>query len=163
TAIPAIRIPRRPMSPPPLVTTGRSVAPRHRFDPSWLGWFGRIRCGSRRTRRNGAVRASVARGDLAVWPRCRAPLRGGGRARPAPAVAQDLPPPPPAAALPPAIKTPSTKGCVGKPPRQTEDPLAPPCVASFSGDNFGATYQGVSKDEISVLFYFDGFINDIGT
>src|SRR5947209_7287984 len=70
---------------------------------------------------------------------------------PAPAVAQDLPPPPPAAALPPAIKTPSTKGCVGKPPRQTEDPLAPPCVASFSGDNFGATYQGVSKDEISVL------------
>jgi hypothetical protein len=36
-------------------------------------------------------------------------------------------------------------------------------VASFSGDNFGATYQGVTKDEIAVLFYFDGFINDIGT
>ena len=58
------------------------------------------------------------------------------------------------------MKTPSTKRCVGKPPRQTEDPLAPPCVASFAGDNFGVTYQGVTKDEISVLFYFDGFIKN---
>ena len=51
----------------------------------------------------------------------------------------------------------------GQAARQTEDPLAPPCVASFTGDNFGATYQGVSKEEVAVLFYFDGFINDIGT
>ena len=88
---------------------------------------------------------------------------GGTGKGPGPAPAADDAPPPPAAVLPPAIKTPSTKRCIGKPPRQTEDPLAPPCVASFAGDNFGATYQGVSKDEISVLFYFDGFINDIGT
>jgi hypothetical protein len=88
---------------------------------------------------------------------------GGTGKGPGPAPAAEAPPPPPAVALPPAIKTPSTKRCVGKPPRQTEDPLAPPCVASFTGDNFGVTYQGVTKDEIAVLFYFDGFINDIGT
>ena len=70
---------------------------------------------------------------------------------------------PPAAVLPPSVKTPSTKRCVGNPPRQTEDPLAPPCVASFSGDNFGATYaNGVTKEEVRILFYFDNF-TDIGT
>ena len=53
-------------------------------------------------------------------------------------------------------KNPSTKRCVGSPPRQTEDPLSPPCVAYFEGDNFGATYPGVTKDEIRVLFYFTG-------
>lgn len=74
--------------------------------------------------------------------------------------APELPPP---AELPPSVKTPSTKRCVGNPPRQTEDPLAPPCVASFAGDNFGATYQGVSKEEVRILFYFDGFLNDIGS
>ncbi|HEX6379761.1 MAG TPA: hypothetical protein VF180_00815, partial [Acidimicrobiia bacterium] len=84
---------------------------------------------------------------------------GTGGPGPGPGPAPDDAPPPPADILPPAIKTPSTKRCVGKPPRQTEDPLAPPCVASFAGDNFGATYQGVSKDEIAILFYFDGFIN----
>ena len=53
-----------------------------------------------------------------------------------------------------AIKTPSTKRCVGSPPRQTEDPLSPPCVASYSGDNGGATYKGVTADEIRVIYYF---------
>lgn len=33
----------------------------------------------------------------------------------------------------------TNKRCVGNPPRQTEDPLSPPCVAFFQGDNFGAT------------------------
>src|SRR5207253_2591237 len=88
---------------------------------------------------------------------------GGTGKGPGPAPAADDAPPPPAAVLPPAIKTPSTKRCIGKPPRQTEDPLAPPCVASFAGDNFGATYQGVSKDEVNALFYFDAPINDLGT
>jgi hypothetical protein len=46
------------------------------------------------------------------------------------------------------------KRCVGSPPRQTEDPLSPPCVAFFEGDNFGATARGVSKDEIVVVAYF---------
>ncbi|HYH51727.1 MAG TPA: hypothetical protein VEG38_19455 [Acidimicrobiia bacterium] len=87
---------------------------------------------------------------------------GGPGSGPGPAPVLDEPPPPPVD-LPPAVKTPSTKRCVGKPPRQTEDPLAPPCVASFTGDNFGVTYQGVTKEEVAVLFYFDGFINDIGT
>ena len=44
-----------------------------------------------------------------------------------------------------AVKDPSTKRCVGNPPRQSEDPLSPPCVASFNGDNGGATYHGVTR------------------
>ena len=52
-------------------------------------------------------------------------------------------------------KNPSTKRCVGTPPRQTEDPLSPPCVAHFSGDNFGATHRGVSASEARVVVYFD--------
>lgn len=53
-----------------------------------------------------------------------------------------------------AVKTPSTKRCVGSPPRQSEDPLSPPCVASFSGDNGGATYRGVDADEIRIIYFF---------
>jgi hypothetical protein len=53
-----------------------------------------------------------------------------------------------------AVKTPSTKRCVGSPPRQTEDPLSPPCVASYTGENGGATYKGVTADEIRVIYYF---------
>ncbi|HUR49100.1 MAG TPA: hypothetical protein VMY88_06165, partial [Acidimicrobiales bacterium] len=53
-------------------------------------------------------------------------------------------------------KSPSTKRCVGNPPRQTEDPLSPPCVASFTGDNGGATYHGVTRDEVTVLIYQGG-------
>lgn len=47
--------------------------------------------------------------------------------------------------------------CVGDPPRQTEDPLSPRCVASWEGDNGGVTWQGVTGDEIRVVLY-----NDIG-
>ncbi len=52
--------------------------------------------------------------------------------------------------------SPTSKRCVGSPPRQTEDPLSPPCVAFFEGDNFGATYAGVRRDEVRVLFYLEG-------
>ncbi len=52
-------------------------------------------------------------------------------------------------------KSPGTKRCVGSPPRQTEDLLSPPCVAHFSGDNGGATYQGVTAVEVRVLLYID--------
>ena len=48
---------------------------------------------------------------------------------------------------------PTPKDCVGNPPRQTEDPLSPPCVAFFQGDNGGSTYQGVTRNEVRVLFY----------
>ena len=48
---------------------------------------------------------------------------------------------------------PSKYQCVGSPPRQTEDPLSPPCVANYSGNNGGATYQGVSASEIRVVVY----------
>jgi len=39
---------------------------------------------------------------------------------------------------------------------QTEDPLSPPCVAFFQGNNGGSTYQGVSESEIRIVFYEDG-------
>ncbi len=55
-----------------------------------------------------------------------------------------------------AVKAPSTKRCVGTPPRQTEDPLSPPCVASYNGDNGGATYKGVNEDEIRIIYFFSG-------
>jgi hypothetical protein len=55
-----------------------------------------------------------------------------------------------------AGKSPTTKRCYGNPPRQSEDRLAPPCVANFSGDNFGSTYAGVTAEEIRVLIYLDG-------
>jgi len=84
-------------------------------------------------------------------------LGSGGAA--AGGVGQVLPPPPPP--LPSLLgplqglgRTPSDKQCVGNPPRQTEDPLAPPCVAFFRGDNGGSTYTGVTRDEVTVVFYF---------
>jgi hypothetical protein len=51
----------------------------------------------------------------------------------------------------------TNKRCVGNPARQTEDPLSPPCVSFFNGDNFGATYQGVTGDEVRLLIYLDPF------
>lgn len=76
------------------------------------------------------------------------------------------PPPsdePPAGAPAGSGRNPTTKRCVGNPPRQTEDPLAPPCVANFSGDNFGSTYQGVTRDEVRVLVYAEGGITTVVT
>jgi hypothetical protein len=49
---------------------------------------------------------------------------------------------------------PSQYRCVGNPPRQTEDPLSPPCVAFFNGDNGGATWAGVTPTEIPIVFRF---------
>lgn len=48
----------------------------------------------------------------------------------------------------PPIAVPRVRRCVGSPPRQTEDPQSPPCVPYWEGDNGGATYRGVSRDEI---------------
>ncbi|HEX9889731.1 MAG TPA: hypothetical protein VGA69_09655 [Nitriliruptorales bacterium] len=67
------------------------------------------------------------------------------------------PPPPP----PPGIGTrPTTFRCVGNPPRQTEDPLSPPCVAHFEGDNGGATHAGVTEEEVRILVHVDA--NEFG-
>jgi len=70
----------------------------------------------------------------------------------------DIPPPIPGG----KGVNPSTKRCVGNPPRQTEDPSSPPCVAFFNGDNFGATYPGVTQDEIRILMYIDSGIAETG-
>ena len=59
-------------------------------------------------------------------------------------------------------KKPVTKRCVGKPLRQTEDPNSPPCVPFFEGDNGGATWQGVTADEIIVLVYIDAYMRTDG-
>lgn len=56
--------------------------------------------------------------------------------------------------------TPIVKRCVDDPDtgaRQTEDPNAPPCVPFFTGDNGGATFRGVTKDEIKVVLYTDAY------
>ena len=87
-------------------------------------------------------------------------LQGSG-APGTPNLAGGLPPPAIDQSLAGGGKSPRTKNCVGTPPKQTEDPLAPPCVADFSGDNFGATYQGVTKEEVRLLFYIQGFSNYI--
>jgi hypothetical protein len=68
------------------------------------------------------------------------------------------PPPPPPITEGGGGDRPNQKHCVGNPPRQTEDPASPPCVPFFEGDNFGVTYQGVSKEEITVLVYFDAAV-----
>lgn len=51
--------------------------------------------------------------------------------------------------------TPRDKPCVGT--RQTADPLSPSCVTSWAGrDNFGATYQGVTREEVRIVIYVQG-------
>lgn len=73
----------------------------------------------------------------------------------------DAPPPPPPIVPDGAGTTPVTKRCVGNPPRQTEDPVSPPCVAHFEGDNGGVTYDGVGEDEIDFLVYSDSDIVNV--
>ena len=49
---------------------------------------------------------------------------------------------------------PGTKRCVRHADgvvRQTEDPLSPPCIAFFEGNNFGATAKGVTGERITVV------------
>ncbi|MHB8507888.1 MAG: hypothetical protein ACYDGR_04465 [Candidatus Dormibacteria bacterium] len=65
-------------------------------------------------------------------------------------------PPPPLTLPVGAGGAPSTKQCVGNPPRQTEDLASPPCVAFFHGDNGGSTYQGVSGSEFRIVVYLTG-------
>ncbi|HVL80471.1 MAG TPA: hypothetical protein VM840_02630 [Actinomycetota bacterium] len=48
------------------------------------------------------------------------------------------------------IDTPRVRRCVGNPPRQTEDPQSPPCVPYWEGDNGGATWRGVTRNEIKI-------------
>src|SRR5438270_4484283 len=49
-----------------------------------------------------------------------------------------------------SVDVPLTRPCVGDPPRQIEDPQAPPCVNYWKGDNGGATSYGVTRDEIRI-------------
>jgi hypothetical protein len=77
---------------------------------------------------------------------------GLGSSRTLAAGAPPAPPPKPVGGI---GARPTQKTCVGNPPRQTEDPSSPPCVPYFQGDNFGTTYQGVKKDEITVLVLYD--------
>lgn len=56
--------------------------------------------------------------------------------------------------------SPTIYSCVAG--KQTEDPLAPPCSPFFAGDNGGATYTGVTGDEVTVLIYMDGSITETG-
>lgn len=70
----------------------------------------------------------------------------GGKGAAATTTTTQAPPP----SIPPVV-VPSTFHCYGNPPRQTEDPQSPPCVASWHGNNGGATYPGVTADTITVV------------
>jgi len=48
------------------------------------------------------------------------------------------------------IDVPRVRGCIGDPPRQTEDPQSPPCIPYFEGSNGGATWTGVTADEVRI-------------
>ena len=48
----------------------------------------------------------------------------------------------------------SVKECVAG--RQTEDPLSPPCVPYYNGNNGGSTYQGVSGNEVRIVVVSTG-------
>jgi hypothetical protein len=54
------------------------------------------------------------------------------------------------------VKVPPQFDCVGNPPRQTADPMSPPCVAVFNGNNGGPTWQGVTAKQVTVMFHFAG-------
>lgn len=61
-------------------------------------------------------------------------------------------PAPPVDVRPPGIRVvPRHLRCVGNPPRQIEDPQSPPCIAFWEGDNGGATWQGVTRDQITIV------------
>ncbi|MGH2812338.1 MAG: hypothetical protein ACRDI1_06455 [Actinomycetota bacterium] len=60
-----------------------------------------------------------------------------------------------------SIDVPRVRRCVGDPPRQTEDPKSPPCVPYFDGDNGGATWKGVTANEIVVAWPELVFFEDV--
>jgi hypothetical protein len=74
--------------------------------------------------------------------------QGTGQGSPVPAVTTTTAAAP--VSGPSGLRKAGTKRCVGQPPRQTEDPLSPPCIAYFSGDNGGATWRGVTDAEVRV-------------
>jgi hypothetical protein len=71
----------------------------------------------------------------------------GGSATPTPTPSTRATPTPTPSA---PIDLPSVRQCVGDPPRQIEDPQSPPCVPYWKGDNGGATWHGVTRDEIRI-------------
>lgn len=57
----------------------------------------------------------------------------------------------PVAAVPDPVRKPRSCGRgYGNPPRQTESLYSPPCAPAFVGDNGGATYHGVSANEVRI-------------
>jgi hypothetical protein len=83
---------------------------------------------------------------------------GGGEGATTTTTAATLPDGTPAVptTLPPTIERARIRRCVGNPPRQTEDPQSPPCVAFWQGDNGGATYKGVTADTITLTIPWGG-------
>lgn len=66
-------------------------------------------------------------------------------------------PPPPPPGGPPLAQHAPDKHCVGVPPRQTDDPLSPPCAYGFQGNNGGSTWVGVTGTEVIVIFHLFEF------
>lgn len=55
--------------------------------------------------------------------------------------------------VPPPQLQPGRGQCFGDPPKQTESVYAPPCVPAFKGDNGGATYKNVTRDEARIALW----------
>lgn len=73
---------------------------------------------------------------------------GPGQGNGGPGGGSPPPPPPPPAAV-------AARACgsgVGNPPRQTFTLYAAPCAAAFNGNNGGATYRGVTSNEVRLGF-----------
>jgi hypothetical protein len=77
----------------------------------------------------------------------------GGIGGPGGPLLEETPPPPLTEKAP--VFVPSHKRCTGTPPRQTDDPLSPPCVPNFDQDNGGKTWAGVTDQEILIIYYND--------
>lgn len=101
----------------------------------------------------------AARQQIKDAPQGQAPISGpGGDAGPtaSPSPSPTPSPSPSAGSGNPAGPGRQLPTCYGNPPRQTEDPQSPPCVALFDGDNGGSTTRGVTRDTIYVAWPFEG-------
>lgn len=100
-----------------------------------------------------ALSASIALVTSPPAPPTTAQLAPGSRQIEGPDDATESPEPTAEADNPYAgIDRSRVRRCVGDPPRQTEDPMSPPCVPYWDGeDNGGATAQGVTETQINVV------------
>ena len=143
----------------PFIAVGAAVALVVAFLPGDAGGGDAASVASRRRRRSLDIGAGDGRRRPPVRRRrppaaapapARRPGAGSGAAAAAPAAAARAPAARPAAGAAPGRRRSPT--ATRRPAASWSRPIyAPPCVPAFSGDNGGATYQGVTDDTIKVV------------